>query len=160
MWEEGFEQKIIPSQEHSDKYLKDVMQGTGYPSLWLPSCDDDLEKIALGIALGRKSLDSVRLVGFEKSCFQRAGIQVKQVNDPSFPIPSVSSLHYELQTSDKDKLINSIQFLLQGKNYCQDFPKANPKNNNNIRAIAAKYIDEVAPEYQEKARKFAGSYLE
>ncbi len=159
MWKTGTQQQAIPSPEHATRYLRDIKEGKGFPSLWLASCPEDLEKIALGMLLLKGHLDTVNLIGFKKFCFSSVGAKVNQVEDTNFPIAGVGHLHYELCTSDDTQLIAAIELFLTGNGCFEEFVKSQP-DKNNMRKIAAKYINEVNQQYQAKAKEWAKQYLE
>lgn len=159
IWKEGKEQKTIPSQEHANRYLRDIKEGRGFPSLWLPSSPEELEKISLGILLNKGHLDTVNLVGFDKCCFKDAGIKVNRVEDTNFPLPSVTQLHYELCSLDDDELILAIEIFLKCNGIFTDIVKSAP-NKNNMRKVAAKYFDEISAQYRPKAQEWAKQYLQ
>lgn len=159
MWEAGTQQQAIPSPEHATKYLRDIKEGKGFPSLWLASCPEDLEKIALGMLLIKGHLDAVKLIGFNEFCFSNVGVKVNQLEDTNFPIPAVGHLHYELCTSDDAQLIAAIKLFLKGNGCFEEFVKSQP-DKNNMRKIAARYINEVNQHYQAKAKEWAKQYLE
>ncbi len=144
--------RAIPD-EYASAYLKDIKQGTGLPSLWVAKSECDLEKIALGILLRKGNLDNIRLVGFDSNCFSAVGIQVNQVDDIEFPVPTVCHLHHELSTSKDEKLKSAIEIFFNGSGEFKDFPKSNPKGIN-MRLIAAKYISEVRDDYRVKAHEW------
>lgn len=153
-WQKGLEVGAIPD-EYASAYLKDIKQGTGLPSLWLAESECDLEKIALGILLRKGNLDNIRLVGFDSNCFSTVGIQVKQEDDLEFPVHTVCHLHYELSTSEDEKLKSAIGIFFKGNGEFRDFPKSNPKATN-MRHISAKHINEVTDAYKEKAQEWGG----
>ncbi|MDP5017455.1 hypothetical protein FJR11_00110 [Anabaena sp. UHCC 0187] len=160
-WAIGKGQKGILSPEHTEKYLKDIKGGNGFPSLWLPSSPEDLEKISLGMSLLRKkSIENVRLLGFNECCFTNTGIEVKQVKDDNFPIPTVAHLHYELCTLDDNKLIEAIKIFIQCNGVFEEFSKAKEDpNKSNMRQIAAKYIDQVSEQYKQTTQEWGEKYL-
>jgi hypothetical protein len=159
MWKAGTQQQGIPSPEHATRYLKDIKEGKGFPSLWLASCPEDLEKIALGMLLLKGHLDTVNLIGFQEFCFSNVGVILNQVEDTNFPMPGVAHLHYELCTSDDAQLIAAIELFLKGNGCFEEFVKSQP-DKNNMRKIAARYINEVNQQYQAKAKEWAKQYLE
>lgn len=159
IWKLGKEQKAIPSPEHANKYLRDLKEGKGFPSLWLPSSPEEIEKISLGILLNKGHLDTVNLVGFDECCFKEAGIKINKVEDASFPLPTVTQLHYELCSLDDDKLMVAIEIFMKCNGEFKDFVKAAPEKNN-MRKIAAKYIDEISDKYRLKAQEWAKPYLQ
>jgi hypothetical protein len=154
MWKAGKQQKAIPSPEHAARYLRDIKEGKGFPSLWLPSSPEELEKIALGILLRKGHLDTVNLVGFNEFCFSNVGIGVTKVEDVNFPIPSVGHLHYELCTSDDSQLMAAIEVFFKCNGNFEEFAKSNP-DKNNMRKIAGRYIYEVSEQYKAKAKEWA-----
>ena len=153
-WQAGKQQKAIPSPEHANQYLRDIKEGKGFPSLWLPSSPEDLEKISLGILLRKGHLDTIKLLGFNESCFSNVGIEVSKVEDTNFPIPAIGHLHYELCTTDDGKLTAAIELFLKCNGNFVDFVKSDP-NKNNMRKVAAKYINEVSEQYQQKVKEWA-----
>ncbi|RUR76258.1 hypothetical protein ACF3DV_22230 [Chlorogloeopsis fritschii PCC 9212] len=159
IWKAGKQQKAILSSEHAERYLRDIKEGKGFPSLWLPSSPEDLEKISLGILLRKGHLDTVNLVGLNESCFRNVGIEVSKVEVFNFPIPTVGHLHYELCTTDDNKLTAAIEIFLKCNGNFADFIKSDP-NKINMRKIAAKYIDEVSESYKQKAQEWAKQYLQ
>ncbi|HEY9803133.1 MAG TPA: hypothetical protein V6D25_22420 [Leptolyngbyaceae cyanobacterium] len=159
IWKAGKQQKAIPSPEHGSRYLKDIKEGKGFPSLWLPYSPEDLEKISLGMLLSKNHLDTVNLVGFNECCFSNVGIEVRKSDDVNFPIPTVSHLHYELCIKDDNALTAAIEIFLKCNGDFADFVKSDPKKNN-MRKIAAQYLNEVGELYQEKAREWAKGYLD
>ncbi len=159
IWKAGKEQKAIPSPEHADRYLRDIKEGRGFPSLWLPSSPEELEKISLGMLLNKGHLDTVNLVGFDECCFKDEGIKVNKVEDVSFPLPAVSQLHYELCSLDDNKLVVAIETFIKCKGEFTDFVKSAP-DKNNMRKIAAKYIGEISDQYRPKAQEWAKQYLQ
>ncbi|BAY69268.1 hypothetical protein ACN23B_18285 [Anabaena sp. FACHB-709] len=159
MWKAGTQQQAIPSPDHANRYLRDIKEGKGFPSLWLASCSEDLEKIALGMLLLKGHLDTVNFIGFKESCFSNVGLIVNHVKDTSFPISGVGNLHYELCTSDDTQLIPAIELFLKGNGFFEEFVKSQP-DKNNMRKIAARYINEVNQQYQAKAIEWGKQYLE
>lgn len=157
IWKAGTQQQTVPSADHAIRYLRDIKEGKGFPSLWL-ACPEDLEKIALGMLLRKGHLDSVNLIGFNELCFSNVGIKVNQVEDINFPIPTVGNLHYELCTSDDAQLIASIELFLKGNGCFEEFVKSQP-DKNNMRKIAARYINEVSEQYRAKAEEWGKQYL-
>lgn len=158
-WKAGKQQKAIPSPEHANRYLRDIKEGKGFPSLWLPSCPEDLEKISLGILLRKGHLDTINLLGFNECCFSNVGIEVSKVEDTNFPIPAIGHLHYELCTTDDGELTAAIELFLKCNGDFADFVKSDP-NKNNMRKVAAKYINEVSEQYQQKVKEWAKEYLQ
>jgi hypothetical protein len=160
IWREGKKDKAILSPEHpnTSRYLRDLKEGKGFPSLWFSASLEDLEKIALGILLRKGHLNSIGLVGFYECCFTNNNIQVKQINDDNFPIPKVSNLHYEICTIDDNDLILAIQTFMECNGEFKEFAKANP-DKNNMKKISAKYINEVNEQFQENAQKWGNDYL-
>lgn len=157
-WQPGKSQQTIPSEDHATKYVNDVKEGRGFPSLWLPRNHEDLEKISLGILLKKGHLDHVNLVGFDQSCFSETGAQLVNVEASEFPIPVVRDLHYELTVLDDEKLRLVIEKFIQCSGDFKRFIKANPETNN-MRKIAAKHLSEVSEEYREKAKQWGEIYL-
>lgn len=160
IWKKGKEDKVILSPENPDtsRYIRDLKEGKGFPSLWFSASPEDLERIALGILLRKGHLDAIYLVGFHECCFTNNNIQVKQVNDDNFPIPKVSNLHYELCTVDDNDLMLAITTFMQCNGEFVEFIKAKP-DKNNMKKISAKYINEVSDNYREKAEKWGNEYL-
>lgn len=158
IWKAGKQQKAIPSPEHANRYLRDIKEGRGFPSLWLPSSREDLEKISLGILLRKGHLDTINLLGFNECCFTNVGIMVSKLEDSNFPIPAIGHLHYELQTTDDSKLIAAIELFLKCNGDFVDFVKSDP-NKSNMRKVAAKYINEVSDQYQQKVKDWGKEYL-
>lgn len=159
-WKKGKEDKVILSPGNSDtsRYLRDIKEGKGFPSLWFSASPEDLERIALGMLLRKGSLDAIRFVGFYECCFTSSNIEIKQVNDDSFPIAKVRNLHYELCTADDNNLISAITIFMQCNGVFEEFVKANP-DQNNMKKISATYINEVIEQYQENAQKWGNDYL-
>ena len=153
IWKAGKEAQVILSREHASGYIKDLKRGTGFPSLWLPETNEDVERIALGTLLRKGHLDSIKLVCFDEECFSKVGIKVNQVEDCEFPVNTVRHLHYELSTLDDKKLEAAIEIFVKGSGDFKEFSKANPKDIN-MRIIAAKYVSEVSEIYKEKAQKW------
>lgn len=155
-WKTGKEKLSIPS-EHRDDYIRNMTQGNGFPSLWLPHTSEDLEKIALGILLRKGHLDNIHLVGFDKVCFGDIGIELNQVDDLDFPIPTVSKFHYELSTRDENKIQEAVQIFMKCNGKFDKFFRAKP-GTNNMKLVAAKYLNEVSEQYRKKAEEWAESY--
>ncbi|MEA5577173.1 hypothetical protein [Anabaena sp. UHCC 0451] len=155
LWKKGKENKVILSPENPDtsRYIRDIKEGKGFPSLWFSASPENLEKIALGILLGKGHLEPIKLVGFYECCFTDNNLQLKQVNNGNFPIPQVSNLHYELCTVDDNDLMSAITTFMQCNGKFVEFFKANP-DKNNMKKISAKYINEVSDRYKEKAEKW------
>lgn len=86
------------------------------------------------------------------------GIIVNQIEDNNFPIPGVAHLHYELWTSDDSQLIAAIELFLKENGCFEEFVKSQP-DKNNMRKIAARYINEINQQYQAKAKEWAKQYL-
>lgn len=61
-------------------------------------------------------------------------------------------------TLDNDRLTAAIEIFLKCNGDFTDFVKSHP-DKNNMRKIAAKYINEVNEEYQQKAKEWAKQYL-
>lgn len=153
-WKAGKEGQKVLSQDHEARYTKDLIEGKGYPSIWLSETDEDLEKISLGILLRKGHLDNVNLVGFDEICFVEANAEVNHKEAVNFPVPTVSHLHYEIVTSEEKSLKVLIESFIQCNGTFSCFFRANPKSIN-MRQIAAKYLDEVSEPYKEMAKKWA-----
>jgi hypothetical protein len=160
IWRKGKEVKDFPSPDHKKNYLEHMKGGKGFPSIWLSSDNDNLEKIALGIMLSRGHFEQIELIGFNESCFEKANITLKQVNDNNFPLPSVSNLHYEICTDNDTDLVDSIEFFLNCNGYFKTFKK---KSTNEKEAsmlnLVKKYANEISGDkHIQKANEWIQKY--
>jgi hypothetical protein len=170
IWNKGKEVKSFPPDVEKETYLSHMTQGKGFPSIWMSSNDKDLEKIALGILLGRDDLQKVQLIGFDTCCFDKTKINVVHKPNLDFPLPSVSNLHYELQIDtdiDLDNLAESIELYLQCngnfKRFLDKKDGKDPKNPGKVipsmMKILENYIGEISGEkYQVKANLWLEKY--
>jgi hypothetical protein len=171
IWNKGKEVKSFPPDVERETYLSHMTQGKGFPSIWMSSNDDDLEKIALGILLGRDDLQKVQLIGFDPCCFDKTEINVVHAPNPKFPLPSVANLHYELQIDTginlNTSLTESIELYLQCNGNFKRFldkkdaksPKEPDKVIPSMMSILKKYIGEISGEnYKRKANLWLEKY--
>ncbi|MEH2235866.1 hypothetical protein [Nostoc sp.] len=84
---------------------------------------------------------------------------MSKVEDTNFPIPAIGHLHYDLCTTDDGELTAAIELFLKCNGDFADFAKSDP-NKNNMRKLAAKYINEVNEQYQQKVKEWANEYLQ
>lgn len=143
IWREGKEDSSS-AIKYKDDYFRYLTQGQGFPSVWLPSTSDDLEKIALGLLLQKNSWDKIELIAIESLCFTKSGISIQQNNALNFPILSVSHLHYELVNFNDDQIEKSIDFFLQCNGDFKSFAKK--KADDSMINIVKKYLLEIEGE--------------
>jgi hypothetical protein len=160
IWREGKEVKNFPSLDKKENYLTHMKAGKGFPSIWLPSNNGDLEKIALGIMLSRGHFDQIELIGFHESCFEKTNIPLKQVTDSKFPLPSVGNLHYELCTNSDNDLVGSIGLFLNCNGHIKTFKKkSTDKNEVSMLNIVKTYAEEISGDrHIEKANGWIEKY--
>jgi hypothetical protein len=164
IWQQGKSQKLLPSDFNENDYLRHMKEGKGFPSFWLADTDEDLERIALGILLCKGSFDKVELLGFDEFCFVKAGINIKRVPSPDFPLQSVRDNHYELciNNNDDNKLIISIEIFLECYGCCKKFEKKGSISNNqrmNMFDILHKYKEQIVGDnYVKKAEVWVKKY--
>lgn len=80
IWEKSKILKNFSPEYLQTEYLRYIKEGTGFPSLWLPSNSDEAEKIALGLLLKKGCFDRMIFLKFDEYCFLESGIKIK--HDP------------------------------------------------------------------------------
>jgi hypothetical protein len=164
IWREGKDIKNFPSETSKKNYLANMKEGRGFPSIWMSSNNEDLEKIALGLMLCKKSLDKIEFIGLDKCCFEKTKINIVQAPDLQFPLPSVSHCHHELRIdNDADldtNLMDSIELFLHCNGDIKRFPRsADSVTDPSILNIAKKYIGEISGEvHVNKANEWIEKY--
>lgn len=154
-WKDGKRQSSIESSEDKRRCLKDVVEGTGNPSIWLFRNNEDLERIALGMLLSKGHLESINLIGFQEICFTEAGLEIQHSPNSQFPIYTVGELHYELLgCNDEAKCFSSINKFAKCFGDFKHFPKANLDEENNMRNIAKRYASEVGESHKNKLQSW------
>jgi hypothetical protein len=164
IWKKGKAIKSFPSEVNKENYLRHMKEGKGFPSIWLPSNNDDLERIALGIMLCKGHFDKIELIGFKECCFEKTKINIKQSTNLEFPLPSVGYLHYELHIDDgidlDSNLIESIEVFLHCNGNFKKFQKTiDSETEKSMLSIVKKYIGEISDEkYIKKANEWIEKY--
>jgi hypothetical protein len=160
VWRSGKEIQGFPPDCTKDSYLRHMKTGKGFPSIWQSSKQEDLEKIALGISLGRDSFNKVELIGFNKLCFEQKQIKVEQTSDLKFPLKSASDLHHELIFENDNDLVGSIELFLLCNGELKRFPRKSTTSELGLIEIMKKYLalDEIDEKYIDKAKKWIERY--
>jgi hypothetical protein len=160
IWRKGKKIKTFPLDVEKQTYLSHLTTGKGFPSIWMSSNNEDLEKIALGLMLCKGSLDRIEFIGLHPCCFEKTQVKIIQAPSPQFPLPSVANLHYELQTYNDENLTDSVEIFLHCNGKIEKFPKvSNSETETSMLNIAKKYIDEISGEaYIKKARDWIEKY--
>jgi hypothetical protein len=158
IWRSGKEIQGFPAEYTKESYLSHMKTGKGFPSIWKSSKNEDIERIALGILLGKNSFDKVELLGFSKICFVEKQINIKQIPDSNFPLKSVGNLHHELYIENDDDLVGSIELFLRCNGNFKRFPKKSTDSELGMIEIMKKYFDEIDEKYVDKAKKWLERY--
>jgi hypothetical protein len=152
IWRDGKELQGFPSEEAKGSYLRHMIEGRGFPSIWRSANDEDLERIALGTLLSKGSFDKVEFLGFDKLCFDEQQINIQQSTDLKFPLKSVGNLHHELCIENNDDLVGSIELFLECNGDFKRFPKRSTSSELGMLEIVKKYLDEIDVQYRDKAK--------
>ncbi|AFY92573.1 hypothetical protein [Chamaesiphon minutus] len=160
IWRKGKKIKAFPPDVEKETYLSHMTMGKGFPSIWMSSNNEDLERIALGLMLCKGSLDRIEFVGLNLCCFEKTQVKIIQSSNPQFPLPSVGNLHHELHSYNDDNITESIEIFLHCNGKIEKFPKvSNSDTETSMLNIAKKYIDEISGEvYIKKARDWIEKY--
>jgi hypothetical protein len=160
IWRKGKEIKTFPPDVEKETYLSHMTMGNGFPSIWMSSKDEDLERIALGLMLCKGNLDRIEFVGLDPCCFEKAQVEIVKSTNSKFPLPSVGNLHHELRIYNDESLTNSIELFLHCNGKIKKFPKvSNSVTEKSILNIAKERIGEITGEsYIKKANEWIEKY--